>query len=88
MRPKKGFVLREIAGQAVVIATGEASRSFHGMVKLNETGKKIFNGLADRNTPEEIAEKIVAQYEQVTYDQALADVRAMIAKMDEAGILE
>ena len=88
MRPKKGFVLREIAGQAVVIATGEASRSFHGMVKLNETGKKIFNGLEEGNTPEEIAEKITAQYDQVTYEQALADVSAMITKMDEAGILE
>ena len=39
MRIKEGFVLREVAGQAMVIATGEASKEFHGMVKLNESGK-------------------------------------------------
>ena len=35
MRTKKGFVLREVGGQTVVIATGEASENFHGMDKLN-----------------------------------------------------
>ena len=35
MRIKEGFVLREVAGQVVVIATGEASKGFHGMIKLN-----------------------------------------------------
>ena len=32
MRIKKGFVLREVAGQIMVIATGEASKDFHGMI--------------------------------------------------------
>ena len=39
VRIKDGFVLRDVAGQTVVIATGEASRDFHGMVKLNGTGR-------------------------------------------------
>ena len=47
MRIKEGFVLREVAGQAMVIATGEASKEFHGMVKLNESGKIIWKGLMD-----------------------------------------
>ena len=38
VRIKDGFVLRDVAGQTVVIATGEASRDFHGMVKLNGKG--------------------------------------------------
>lgn len=45
MRIKDGFVMRDVAGQAVVIATGEASKDFHGMVKLNETGAVIWRGL-------------------------------------------
>ena len=32
MRIKNGFVLREVAGQNMVIATGEASKDFHGMI--------------------------------------------------------
>ena len=35
MKLKPGFVLREVAGQALVIATGELSKQFKGMIKLN-----------------------------------------------------
>ena len=42
MKIKDGFVLRDIAGDTVVIATGELSKTFHGMIKLNSTGKEIW----------------------------------------------
>ena len=41
MKIKEGYVLREVAGQAVVIAVGEASKTFHGMINLNETGRRL-----------------------------------------------
>ena len=59
MKIKDGFVLREIAGQTVVIATGEASKTFHGMVKLNGTGRDIWQGLANGLSAEEIARELV-----------------------------
>lgn len=45
MKIKDGFVLREVAGQAVVIAVGEASKEFHGMINLNATGKLVWQGI-------------------------------------------
>lgn len=86
MRIKDGFVLRDVAGQAVVIATGEASRSFHGMVKLNSTGKLIWEGIAQGRSEQEIADSLVAAYE-VAPEQAQADVAAFAARMQEAGFL-
>ena len=47
MRVKQGFVMREVAGVGVVIATGEASKAFHGMIKLNDTGQLIWRGLEE-----------------------------------------
>ena len=41
MKIKKGFVLRDVAGRSVVVATGAAAKRFRGMVMLNETGKEI-----------------------------------------------
>ncbi|MCC8081411.1 MAG: PqqD family protein [Lachnospiraceae bacterium] len=38
----------------MAVATGKASREFHGMVKLNETGKTIWEGVADGRTMDEI----------------------------------
>lgn len=86
MRIKDGFVLREIAGQAMVIATGEASKEFHGMVKLNETGKEIWQGLTDGLTEDEIAVKFTQKYD-VEFDKAVEDIGTMIAKMKEAGFI-
>lgn len=87
MKIKSGFVLRDIAGQAVVIATGEASKDFHGMVKLNETAKDIWQWLSDGRTVPEIAEKLAEKY-SVDKSNAAADVMEMVEKMEKAGFLE
>ena len=86
MRIKDGFVLREIAGQAMVIATGEASMGFHGMIKLNATGKRIWQGLSDGLTVQEIARGLSAEY-AVSEDKAFEDVNAMVDRMKQAGFL-
>lgn len=86
MKIKDGFVLREVAGQAVVIAVGEASKEFHGMINLNATGKLVWQGIEQGMTEAEIAGKLVEQYD-VTADKAQADVHRMIEKMSTAGVL-
>jgi len=90
MKIKEGFVIRKVAGKFVVVATGQASRKFHGMVKLNETGRIIWEGIADGKTEEEIvnilAEKSGAKTEE---DRAYIadDVKSMIKEMTDAGFL-
>ena len=87
MRIRQGFVMRDVAGQAVAIATGEASKSFHGMVKLNDTGAAIWRGVEEGLDEAAIAECIAAKYE-VDSDRARQDVDAFIARMREAGLVE
>lgn len=87
MKIKQGFVMRDVAGQAVAIATGEASKSFHGMVKLNDTGAVIWNGIEKGLDEVEIAEQLAAGYD-VEADQALKDVESFIARMRDAGLVE
>ena len=84
---KKGYVLREVAGQAVVIAVGEASKDFHGMINLNCTGKDIWQGVQDGKTVEEIAQELSEKYE-VSFEKAKEDTLVMIEKMYEAGVME
>lgn len=87
MKIKKGFVMRKVAGSAVVIATGEASKSFHGMVKLNATGADIWQGIADGLDENAIAERITESYE-IDKEKAYEDVVATVNKMREAGFIE
>ena len=86
MRIKKGFVLREVAGQIMVIATGEASKDFHGMIKLNATGKVIWLGLQDGLSEEQIVVRLQEQFD-VDADKASQDTRAFMKQMDEMGFL-
>lgn len=87
MKIKQGFVMRDVAGQAVAIATGEASKSFHGMIKLNDTGAFIWNGIEKGLGEAEIAEQLAASYD-VEVGQALKDVESFIARMRDAGLME
>lgn len=87
MKIKQGFVMRDVAGQAVAIATGDASKSFHGMVKLNDTGAVIWNGIEKGLDEAEIAEQLAASYD-VEVGQALKDVESFIARMRDAGLVE
>ena len=86
MRIKNGFVLREVAGQTMVIATGEASKDFHGMIKLNSTGKVIWSGLQEGLSENEIAECLAEQFD-VQSEQAMKDTRAFIRQMEEMGFM-
>lgn len=87
MRIKQGFVMRDVAGQAVVIATGDASRDFHGMVKLNQTAAVVWHGVEEGLDVKAIAERFVAEYD-VEAGRALADVEALLARMCEQGFVE
>ena len=86
MRMRKGFVMREVAGQCVVIAIGEASKTFHGMIKLNSTGKDIWEGLQEGQDEEQIIALLVEKY-QVEQEQVREDVQEFLKQMKEAGIL-
>ena len=63
MKIKNGFVLRDVGGQAVVIAVGEASKTFHGMINLNATGKEIWQGIESGLDVDQMVEKMVETYE-------------------------
>lgn len=86
MRIKNGFVLREVAGQNMVIATGEASKDFHGMIKLNNTGKDIWQGLQEGLTEAEIARRLQEKY-QIENEKAEQDTKEFVGKMLEMGFV-
>ena len=87
MKIKDGFVVREIMGQCVVVSTGEASQVFSGMIKLNDTGKDIWEGVAAGKSEAEIVDFIVSEYD-VERDRAEASVKKFIADMKNKGFIE
>lgn len=87
MRIKEGFVIRDIMGQTIVVPTGEASKDFSGMIKLNETGKDIWNALNEGKSKEQIIQMIITEYD-VTEERAKNGVENFLKLMEEKGFLE
>lgn len=87
MKLRSGFILREVLGAPVVVATGDAARHFHGMVKLNETGGIIWKGLQEGLTEPQLVERLTQTYD-VMPEQAAADVAATLRQMADNGFLE
>ncbi len=87
MKIKDGFILRNVGGQNVVVALGEASRSFNGLIRLNETGSFLWKKLWHDMTEEALCAALLAEYD-VTPEQAAADVARFIETLGKAALLD
>lgn len=86
MKIKDGFMLRRVGGQFVVVALGEASRSFNGIIRLNDTGRFLWEQLSAERTEEQLCEALLAEYD-VTPQQARADVSEFTGTLKKAALL-
>lgn len=87
MKIKKGFVAKEIAGQYVVVALGAASKIFNGIIKLNDSGKFIWDMLEKGAETEDIVNALLGEYD-VDRETAQRDVEKFIGELKGANILE
>ena len=87
MKLKKGFVIREVAGETLVVATGEASKSFHGMIKLNETAKFIWERLIAGKDEDQILADMTEVYKE---DPGVmkTELRSFMEKIEKAGFFD
>ena len=87
MKIKDGYLLREVAGNIIVVPVGEASMNFNGMINLNETGAflwKLFEKGADAKT---LLKSLLNEYD-VSEEQAKMDITDIINKLYDAGVLD
>ncbi len=87
MKIRKGFVLHDIGGKKVVIATGEAADNFNGIIKLNESATMLWKLIEKGADEEALADKMVENYD-VDRVTALNDVSMFITKLKGAGIID
>jgi len=87
MKVKTDYILRKVGKQYVVAATGQSSREFHGMIRLNESAAYVFDLLKKDRTEQELVEALMAEY-KVDEAEAREDISAFIGTLKEAGALE
>ena len=88
MKIKNGFVIRKVGGERVVVPVGEMSKTFHGMVRLNETGAFLWKKLSEADiTLDELVDAMLKEYE-VDRETAAQDAARLVEQFSENGILE
>ena len=87
MKIKNGFISRKVAGSNVVVATGEQSKSFNGIIKLNDSGLILWNKLLGGADKEQLVDAILEEYD---IDRATAevDVDKFVGVLRDAGAIE
>ncbi len=66
MKIKKGFIIRKLGAEHMVVAIGQASKEFAGMIKLNETGAFLWNALVNEATEEELMQTQLQTWRRLT----------------------
>lgn len=87
MKIKEGFMLRNVAGNYVVVAVGEASKNFSGVITLNGSGAFLWEQLTKEVTEEQLLQALLNEYE-VSEEVAKKDVQLFVSKLKEANIIE
>ena len=63
MKIKKGFVIRKVGDSHVVVPVGELSKTFHGMINLNQTGAFLWNFFTSEHTVDEAVAALCNEYD-------------------------
>lgn len=86
MKIKDGFLLRQVAGQTVVLPTG-GDLDLNMMITLNETGAFLWEHLENDTNEAALVEALLAEYD---VDKATAEnaVAAFVQKLESNGFLE
>lgn len=87
MKIKSGFILREIAGEYIIVPTGQAAIDFNGLITVNEVGRFLWEELQKETTESELTDRILDEYE-IDRETALNDVKEFIENLKTSGILE
>ena len=87
MKIKENFVLRQIAGQYVVVAIAQASVDFNGMITLNESSALLWAKLEQGCDRAELIRALTEEYE-VSEEKAAQDIDQFLAKLVSAGCLD
>ena len=74
LRTKKGFILRKMLNEYMVVAVGEAGVRFNGMIRLNAAGAFLWEKLEQGATESELIDAMLKRYDDLDEQAAKADL--------------
>ena len=87
MKASTGFILRNLAGEYVVMPAGDNIGAFGGAILMNELSAFVWEQLKVSVSRDELLARILDRYE-VEEKTAAAELDALLAEMKRMGIIE
>ncbi|MBR0303371.1 MAG: PqqD family protein [Clostridia bacterium] len=87
MNVKSDYVLREIAGDWVLVPTGTAAAKYNGLFAVTEVGARIIELLPECPDEEHIVSKILEEYD-IDDESARRDVAEFMSQLREHEMIE
>ncbi len=89
MRIKKGFNIRQICGEHIVVAEGEANIDFSQVISINQTAACIWKAVADKDfTVDDMVKALIDDEYDVEEEVARKDCEQLLKTWKETGIVE
>ena len=86
MKVSDEFILRNVAGDNLLIPTGSSALDVKGLILLSESGVLLYNKLKNGCTKEELVAALTAEY-AVSEDEAARDTEAFLNQMRQLKML-
>ena len=88
MKTKKGFNLRQVCGENVIVAEGAENIDFSSIISMNESSAYLWNSIQGKEFGKNNLVELLTQEYDVDADTAAKDVEALVAQWMKAGIIE
>lgn len=88
MKLKKGFSLRPLGNEYILLAEGAEIINFNKMLSLNESAAYLYRSLEDKDFTAETIQTLLLEEYEVSPEQAIKDAQVLIEKWQNAGIVE
>ena len=88
MKTKRGFNLRQICGENVIIAEGEENIDFSNIISMNESSAYLWKNIQDKDFSEDALVKLLTEEYDVDEITAKSDVNSLVKSWLNAGIIE
>lgn len=88
MRTKKGFILRDVCGEKIVVAEGKENIDFTNIISMNESAAFLWEKVKDTDFDVDTLKTLLCSEYDVEEATALADSQTVINQWVEAGVVE
>lgn len=86
MKIDKNIIVREIAGEYILIPTGESALRMSGIFAVTEVGAEIWKRLCEGKDEDTVVRELLTEYE-VDEETLREDCREFIGRLVESGLV-